>query len=55
MGVSVGTMGIGEAVKDAVGVAGDEPNASGLHDANESSRMSLHNVLTLMFLPKRAA
>ncbi len=49
--VTVETAGIGDGVKDGVGVCGNESKTPGLQDANESSRMSLHNVLALMLLP----
>jgi hypothetical protein len=53
--VLVGTIETGDFVKVGVKVSGDESNTIGLHDANESSRMNLHNVFTLIFLPKGAA
>jgi hypothetical protein len=53
--VLVGITGIGESVNDGIGISEDESNTPGLHDANESSIMSMNNVLTLMFLHKRAS
>jgi hypothetical protein len=49
VGVFVGTVGSGEAVKGRVGTSGDALNAIDLHDTNESSKRNVNNVSTFIF------
>ena len=41
-----------EAVKGGIGISGDGLTVIGLQDANESSKMNVNNVSTLMFYLK---
>jgi hypothetical protein len=50
--VAVGKVGIGDEAEEGAGVSGNEPNATGLHDANKTSKRNLHNALTVISLSK---